>query len=212
MTAGARHEGVSTDIRRGAGRVLADAFAEDPWATYVLGASGTRRPRALARLMSVPVDVSADRGGLVLETSPDAGRRPVAVSTWVPADRRGVGLVAAARAGALALPLEVGPATMVRLVRDEADLDRVLEPHLEDGDAYLWVLGVAREHHGQGLGRLVVDRTCAEATARGFRRVVLNTDNPTNVAIYRRLGFEPLTRVTRPSGLTSHVLARRVNP
>ncbi len=211
MTVGVRSTDVTEKVRREACSTLANAFAADPWARHVLGISGSCRPRALARLMSVPVAVAVRRGGLVLETTPDAGGRPVAVSTWVPADRRGVGFLTAVLTGALTLPLEIGPATMIRLARDETALDRALAFHLRPDDAYLWALGVERHRHGRGLGRIVVDRTCLQAAGRGFRRVVLNTDNPSNVAVYQRLGFDLLGEHLRPSGLTSHVLGRALS-
>lgn len=199
-----------TGQRSACAAVLADAFAADPWAAYVLGEPGMQRYAALEAVMRVPVALAETRGGLLCHPG-DEGQ-PVAVSTWVPAQERAVGFRDAARARALTLPLRVGPATMRRLNRDEAALDDLLTAHaLRDGgsrDAYLWVLGVARHHHGQGLGRNVVNQTCDQARARGYDRLVLNTDNPANVPIYRALGFDLLHRAQRPSGLTAHLLAR----
>lgn len=190
--------------------VLADAFAADPWAAHVLGSPGAQRYAALAAIMRVPVAVAESRGGVV--SHPGGDGAPVAVSTWVPAAHHKVGFLDAARSRALTLPLQVGPGTMRRLNRDEAALDRLLVAHaLRDGDtrdAYLWVLGVARRHHGQGLGRTVVEQTCDQAREGGYERVVLNTDNPANVPIYTALGFALLHRAQRPSGLTAHLLAR----
>lgn len=198
----------TTTDQRAATRVLADAFAGDPWARYVLGAPGSRRAGALAAVMRAPVDVSRRRGGLVLEY--DEHGSVGAVSTWVPADQRHVGVVDAVRANALSVPITVGAPTMFRLGKDERDLDAVLAEHLRPGDAYLWVLGARRDLHGRGLGRAVVDETCRQAAARGFRRVVLNTDNPANVQMYARLGFELHDTARRSSGLTAHVLIRSV--
>ncbi len=189
-----------------AAEVLADAFAADPWARHVLGAPGSRRPRALAAVMRVPIDVSRRRGGLIVRT--DDHDRVGAVSTWVPSDRRHVATADVLRARAMTVPLAVGIPTLLRLGKDERDLDVVLAGHLQPGDAYLWVLGVRRDLHGRGLGRAVVDETCRRAAERGFRRMVLNTDNTANVPMYERLGFRLHGTSTRPAGLVAHVLIR----
>jgi ribosomal protein S18 acetylase RimI-like enzyme len=191
---------------RAACRVLADAFAADPWANYVLGAPGSDRPKALSAVMRAPVEMSRRYGGLVVEH--DSLGRVAAAASWVPADHMHVGAFDAFRTGAIFVPFAVGPRTMRRLVGDDAELATVVARHRQPADAYLWVLGVRRELHGQGLGRAVVDQTCEHARSTGHRRVILNTDNPSNVATYQRLGFELCGTQQRPSGLVAHVMVR----
>ncbi|MGL5909527.1 MAG: GNAT family N-acetyltransferase, partial [Phycicoccus sp.] len=111
-------------------------------------------------------------------------------------------------ARALLVPVVAGIRTMARLTRDEAELADVVAGHGRPGDAYAWVLGVRRDLHGRGLGRSVVDLACGQARRRGFRRMTLNTDNPANVAMYERLGFELCGTARRTSGLLAHVMAR----
>lgn len=199
---------------------LADAFADDPWAAYVLGASGHSRQHALARLMSVPVACAALHGGVVTiprytREGPENGDPNVvphadgtaAVGAWVPSGARKINLRTAVRLNAVSLPLEVGLSTMQRLWRDEAELDHILKTHLTDQDAYLWVLGVRRHAHGHGLGRRLVDQIARDAARSGHHRILLHTDTPDNVEIYRRLGFRFLDEQLRTSGLRCHVLA-----
>lgn len=198
-----------------ASRLLADAFRLDPWARHVLGAPGGSRQAALRAIMRVPVRLAAERGGVVVDRGADGSL--AAVSTWLPLDQREVTIGVVRRAGALLLPLRAGPVTMRRLTRDEAELDAVLARLLHrpqhpepdgGGDAYLWVLGAAASARGQGHGRTVVEQTCGEASRSGFGRLVLNTDNPDNVALYRRLGFTLVGTALRRSALTAHVLQR----
>ncbi|MGL5818619.1 MAG: GNAT family N-acetyltransferase [Phycicoccus sp.] len=186
--------------------VLADAFAADPWAAYVLGTPGSNRPAALAAVMRAPVDVARRRGGLAVRA--DAAGKVGAAATWVPAGDTHVGFADAVRARALTVPVVAGIRTMARLTRDEAELSEIVAGHGRPGDAYAWVLGVRRDLHGRGLGRAVVDLACDQARRRGFRRMTLNTDTPTNVAIYQRLGFELCGTARRTSGLLAHVMAR----
>lgn len=202
---------------------LADAFADDPWARYTLGSPGHRRQRALARLMSVPVSCARLWGGVVatpFEASDDGDtggmsathRRDevAAVGAWVPASARHVGLRTALRVHALGLPFEVGFSTMGRLRRDDAEVTRILDAHLTDRDAYLWVLGVRRTAQGRGMGRRIVDRVLSDAASSGHRRIVLHTDTSGNVEIYRRMGFTLVDEQMRASQLRCHVLAMQI--
>ena len=203
---------------------LADAFADDPWAAYVLGTSGHRRQHALARLMSVPVAYAARRGGVVTMpldaqegyTNGDPNLSHAggiaAAGAWVPSGARKISLRTAVRLNAASLPLEVGLSTMRRLWRDEAEVDHILQAHLTDQDAYLWVLGVRRHAHGLGMGRRLVDQISRDAALSGHHRILLHTDTPGNVEIYRRLGFRFLDEQLRTSGLRCHVLAMSLEP
>lgn len=74
-------------------------------------------------------------------------------------------------------------------------------------DAYLWVLGVTRDRHGRGVGRALVEAVRADAAAAGHRRLVLVTHDPGNVARYEAMGFVPLGRSVRASGISLHALA-----
>ncbi|MGJ7439731.1 GNAT family N-acetyltransferase [Aquipuribacter sp. MA13-6] len=213
---------VPVDLRTSVAAVLADAFAEDDWGGH---RDGPRRPGGVPLLMQVAADVGARRGGLVVAHQV-AGRRgphtprggrdralPPLVhgaAVWVPADRRGGGPVDAVRARAVGLPLVLGPRGLGRVLRDEADTDRAVDPHVGPGDAYLWVLGVRRDRHGHGLGRALVEATATDATERGHGRLVLVTHDPRNVAVYRALGFILLQSSRRASGITLHVLAREL--
>jgi L-amino acid N-acyltransferase YncA len=51
---------------------------------------------------------------------------------------------------------------------------------------------VAREFHGRGIGRALIDRLLAEAARRGFRQMVAvigDADNAASIALHRTAGF-----------------------
>jgi GNAT superfamily N-acetyltransferase len=91
----------------------------------------------------------------------------------------------------------------------------VLEEHgavigvleLIDRDDHLWVenVAVARERHGQGLGRRLLDHAEAMARSRGYGEVRLLTNSvmTKNLSIYRARGFVETHR--EPTGTTSRV-------
>lgn len=64
------------------------------------------------------------------------------------------------------------------------------------GTGYLHMIGVAPEHQGHGLGRLLVHLVLDCFKRNGFSKVVLHTDDFRVPAIksYLRAGFEPVYR------------------
>ncbi|MCC7361049.1 MAG: GNAT family N-acetyltransferase [Anaerolineales bacterium] len=63
---------------------------------------------------------------------------------------------------------------------------------------------VADAYQGQGLGRLLMERTIELARRLGRRRMLLlggaQADNARAIALYRRLGFTAAGRFEQPRG------------
>lgn len=60
-----------------------------------------------------------------------------------------------------------------------------------DGQTHLEQLAVDPEHQGAGIGTSLIEAACAEAAARGHRRITLRTyaTVPFNAPLYARRGF-----------------------
>lgn len=203
-------------LRDGAAEVLADAFAG---AASAIG--GGARPGARRLLMRVPVDAAARNGGLVVRGDrlddaagpgsggPGSGGPDVlGAAAWVPASARGAGTLSSVRTGSWRLLPMLGPAGLVRVLRQAREADRLVGGFLHDDDAYLSVVGVRRDAHGGGHGRALVEGTVADAAAAGLARVVLLTHDPRNVPFYRCLGFDLVEDGLRSRGHPLAVLAR----
>jgi GNAT superfamily N-acetyltransferase len=69
---------------------------------------------------------------------------------------------------------------------------------------------VDRQHHGQGIGRLLTERTIAEAQRIGCEAVRLSVyaDNPMAVRMYRSLGFveQSRERIERAGGQRERIV------
>ncbi len=186
----------------GGGAVLAAAFRADPLFAHVLP-DPRRRAAVLPRLFAGALQHCARHGGTVRGSGPGDGAR--AAAGWVPLARARVGALDAARAGMLLLPLHLRPGAWRRLQRHEAWAEDHLLRLGGPGSAYLWVVGVAPDAVGTGLGREVVDRARQQAGAR-HDRMLLKTEQPANPASYRHLGFGVVDERTGPDGLRSWFL------
>ena len=186
---------------RSGGRILAAAFAQDPMFRHVIP-DARQRIRQLPRLFAGSLRHCARRGGVaVVDASGVAG--------WVDGAHLSVGLVDAARARMLIVPVTIGPAAMGRLNRHERQTEAMIRQTCDGPFAYLWSLGVDPARQGGGLGRRTVTAALAQMRAAGYDRCVLKTEQPDNVGLYRHLGFEVAASGTvESSGLTTWIMIR----
>ncbi|MDX1511296.1 MAG: GNAT family N-acetyltransferase [Nitriliruptorales bacterium] len=171
-----------TDVRR-AGAVLGTAFHDDPLFSWAIP-DEDRRARALPKLFAGSLRHCARHGG-VIEIEDGA-----AVVCWTDPDHFTIGVADALRSGLAAAPLWLGLDAARRLQRHEEPVDRRMRPHIGPTDAYLMAVGTTPASRGTGLGRQCVAAVSDAAAAAGFRSVVLRTENPNNVALYQRLGYD----------------------
>ncbi len=83
--------------------------------------------------------------------------------------------------------------------------------------ADIQTVAVAREFRSRGIGRALVERLIAQASARGAEEVFLEVraDNPTAIELYRSLGFEQVDLrrgYYQPAGVDAIVMRATVAP
>lgn len=61
--------------------------------------------------------------------------------------------------------------------------------------AYLSMVGVASSCQGQGFGRRLIEAALIEAKAMEAEELALDTENPLNVSLYEKLGFNLTARL-----------------
>ena len=76
---------------------------------------------------------------------------------------------------------------------------KMAEAHPHDPHWYLFVVSTMPERQGQGLGTAIISPVLAEADAAGVP-AYLESTNPRNMTLYRRLGFEQTGELTLPDG------------
>jgi GNAT superfamily N-acetyltransferase len=195
-----------------AGLLLADAFIDDPGWLAVGPDRRERRYRVMRRFHRTALGVLERYGKPIygaFEEEPDAAGGDREAS----GGDRLVGIAATFAAGLYPPPeirttlrfvpgfLSAGPAPIIRGLRFTAIQER---GHPEDEHVYLWFLAVDPRHQRGGIGRALLARVYAEATAP----VYLDTTNPANVPYYASNGYEEIGKADGPRGATMWFMRR----
>ncbi|WP_037620879.1 GNAT family N-acetyltransferase [Streptomyces aureus] len=165
-------------------RLLDEAFQDDPVSNWVFPTPAHRRAKHPA-LMAAFTDVVLAEGRI------DLAEDGSACALWlsVPAAAQHDG-------GDGQGDAEDGPAELRAAV--DPDNERVEQigrltagVHPEGrAHAYLWMIGVAPERQGQGLGRALIESVLDRCDREGLA-AYLEASNARSRALYERLGFEP---------------------
>lgn len=176
------------------GRVIGEAFAEDPVSLWTLGS-----PDAIVRTFGVLAEhVYLARGG------------------GATADTRG-GAMWLGPGGSKALPLrpelqlagELLRLGGLRPVLRALAVDAVLRWHRPSTPHYyLFAVGVSASGRGQGLGAAMIGLMTAQADRDGLPCWLENT-NPRNAPLYERLGFEAVATFSPVPGCPVVTTMRR---
>jgi GNAT superfamily N-acetyltransferase len=172
-----------------AAEIFADAFLDDPGWVAVGPDSARRRRSNLSRYHRRALDVIDRYGGPIYGAF---------------ADEQLAGVAATFAAGLYPPPawtlvyfvpgfLLAGPGPIVRALRFSAIQEK---GHPHDKHVYLWFLAVDPKRQRGGVGRALLARVYADATAP----VYLDTANPANVPYYASNGFEEIGMADGPRG------------
>jgi ribosomal protein S18 acetylase RimI-like enzyme len=75
---------------------------------------------------------------------------------------------------------------------------------------YIWCLGVLAANRGKGWSRLLIDRSIAEMKKKAINEFWLKTEDPKNVLIYNKMGFEVMYEtIVKSSGIRSWVMKKQ---
>jgi GNAT superfamily N-acetyltransferase len=177
----------SIDDAESIGRLLGDAFENDPGMSWCFPDPGVRprRLEALFGLIASDGYVPVGRSTIVDDT---------AAALWLPAGTTLGDDVRKPLLEKLAVALEG------ELERIGTLAGMVGEVHPSDTDHwYLLAIGVRQSAQGAGLGGKLLEHTLRLADAR-HEPAYLEASSPRNRALYERYGFEATMTLTLPDG------------
>ena len=174
---------------------LAEAFAEDPFMTYLWPNATTRVPK-LTQLFRPIIRCSLRYGGV--EVAPEEA----GALAWLSGEHFPLGLAQLFRSGLIWTPLQIGLPAFGRLQDHETPCEHALVERAPNGFTYLWVLGVHPQAAGRGFAKQMVQSALSVMKRRGHSACLLRTDHAKNVPFYEHLGFKLIHTETVPaSGL-----------
>lgn len=169
--------------------IMADAFCNDPLIAATLGT----RPDLLAPFLSFMFDMTRTMGGRRLGLEQDG--RLVGCMLIEPPTRNGpASWMQTLLVGLRFIPLAARlPRSSTALLNRYMVQTRAAAPAARH--AYLSMVGVASSCQGQGFGRRLIEAAIIEAKAMSTEGLALDTENPLNVPLYEKLGFNLTARL-----------------
>jgi len=176
-----------------AGEVLARAFHDDPYWSWVLPGQ-SKRAQVLPWFMEVWVRYCHKYGQVHTTADNVAG-----VAAWMPPGNFPGSLVRLTLMGMILAPLKFGLAAFGRLMSSTNYVERLHKRDVPLRHWYLPTLGVDPPRQGQGVGSALIQPVLSRADAEGLL-CYLETETAGNVAFYERHGFEVVVEDDLPRG------------
>lgn len=187
-----------------AGGILAEAFLHYPLMRYAFdGKTEETRRRGLNHLYRHCSKAASVYGGVIV--TPDQQGALI----WLPGKNFPLRLVHEIRSGMWAIPFYLGAKTTLRLVNHDSELDNWIGDHAGKNYGYVWCVGVNANARGKGYSRQLIEQAIADMRKLGMNEFWLKTEDPKNVTIYRRIGFDvAYETVVKSSGVKGWVMKR----
>jgi ribosomal protein S18 acetylase RimI-like enzyme len=167
---------------------LGMAFQEDPIWKAIL----KDEPEKFSLVFGVPLKYSL-KYGIVYASSPNLE----GIAAWVPSDYVKSTFFRLLMSGALWSAMKLG-SKIGKLIQEVFEIitkDR--ETNMKGSYLYLYVIGVAPDHQGKGIGSHLINRILSNLPSEV--PIYLETETERNVRLYERLGFKVLKKIMVPS-------------
>lgn len=164
-----------------AGRILSNAFLDDPLYKYVLPDDGERRSRLFWLMKKVAAYCL-----LFGEAHVTPGGEGIAC--WLPPGETEMTIIRIIRVGLPAIIWRFGLNAFTRLDDNMTFAARMHKKIMQEDHWYLLAIGVDPPHWGKGIGSLLMQPVLDAAGSAGLA-CYLETHNERNVAFYEKHGF-----------------------
>lgn len=186
------------------GSIFASAFQHYPLMKYAFeGCTEQQKAKGLLALYTLCTKAAQMYGGVL--TSNDKH----AALIWLPSKHYQLGIWREILSGMWQIPFKLGPKATLRLMNHDAEPEGWIRKHASDKMGYIWVVGVLADARGKGHSRSLIEQAISDMKQQGLTEYWLKTEDPKNVQIYQKLGFEVIKEMTvKSSGLKSWVMRR----
>jgi len=187
-----------------AGAILADAFLHYPLMLYAFSEqTEAQRSRSLLHLYNCCANACNKFGGLHVSDNHKAA------IVWLSGKNFPLGLYRELQSGMATLPFKAGVKSTLRLVNHDAVSEGWIRRNAGEKMGYIWCVGVAASERGKGYSRIIIENSITEMKAQGLNEFWLKTEDPKNVAIYLKLGFDLVHEITaKSSGIKTWIFRK----
>ena len=187
------------------GAILADAFLHYPLMDFAFeGKTAAQQQLGLLHLYTACTNACSTFGGIHISDDQQGAL------VWLSGNNFPLGLLNELRAGMLNIPFQLGVKTTLRLMQHDAVAESWIRQHAGKRMGYIWCLGVRNQARGNGLSRTLMETAIMKMKSKGLDEFWLKTEDPKNVIVYQKLGFELMFEtVVKSSGIKTWVLARK---
>ncbi|MBN2292733.1 MAG: GNAT family N-acetyltransferase [Pirellulales bacterium] len=175
-----------------AAKLLADAFYEDPMASYMIPEEHNRHD-GLRRMMRRCLSYGMLYGRV--ETTEDLE----GVAAWIPPKYVKFNFFRLLRSGMIIVPWILGRAAAKRFSQAMSDAGRLHAKHAPGRHWYLFILAVAPNAQRRGVGTTLMEHGLARIDGQNLP-CYLETSSQKNVEYYPRHGFEMREKTTVAGG------------
>jgi ribosomal protein S18 acetylase RimI-like enzyme len=187
-----------------AGEILGESFLHYPLMKYAFeGRTEDERGKNLQYLYKCCTSAAAKYGGVITAENQQGAL------IWLMGENFPLGLFREMNSGMFFIPFVLGIKQTLRLTNHDGVSEGWIKKNAGANFGYIWCVGVNADARGKGYSRLLIDQSIADMRAQGMKEFWLKTEDPKNVSIYQKLGFELVYEtVVESSGLKSWVMRR----
>lgn len=188
-----------------AGKILGDAFLHYPLMQYAFeGRSEEERAKALHQLYSCCVPAAVLYGGVIFSEDKHGAL------IWLNGKYFPLGLMREINSGMWTIPIKLGAKATLRLMNHDSEPEGWIAKKAGENYGYIWCVGVNVSARGKGYSRQLIDQAIADMRTQDINEFWLKTEDPKNVTIYQKLGFELVYEtLVKSSGLKSWVMRKK---
>ena len=162
-----------------------------------------QRSRSLLHLYSGCANACSKFGGVHVSDNQKAA------IVWLSGRNFPLGLFREIQSGMFSLPFKLGVTSLLRLVNHDAASEGWIRKNAGEKMGYIWCVGVAPSERGKGYSRLMIERSITAMKEQGLDEFWLKTEDPKNVAIYLKLGFDLVNEITaKSSGIKTWIFRK----